>query len=85
MTNRPAKIIPIRPDLSPWEKQEIAALAFEYWLARGFRDGSPEEDLLRAEWEVARAARRRKSQERMDAPAGARARIVAIGPDNSAA
>ena len=26
----------------------IADLAYEFWLARGFRDGSPEEDLLRA-------------------------------------
>jgi len=25
-----------------------AALAYEFWLARCFRDGSPEEDLLRA-------------------------------------
>ena len=29
-------------------QEEIAALAYEFWLARGFRDGSPEEDLLRA-------------------------------------
>jgi hypothetical protein len=25
-----------------------AALAYKFWLARGFRDGSPEEDLFRA-------------------------------------
>jgi hypothetical protein len=29
-------------------QQKIAALAYEFWLERGFRDGSPEEDLLRA-------------------------------------
>jgi len=28
--------------------EKIAALAYEFWLARGFRDGSPEEDLIRA-------------------------------------
>lgn len=28
--------------------EEIVDLAFEFWLAREFRDGSPEEDLLRA-------------------------------------
>ncbi len=31
---------------------EIANLAYDYWLARGFRDGSPERDLLQAVLEV---------------------------------
>jgi hypothetical protein len=32
-----------------WRAQrEIADLAFEFWLERAFRDGSPEEDLYRA-------------------------------------
>ena len=38
---------------SEWlTQQAIADLAFEFWLARGFQGGSPEEDLLRAEQEV---------------------------------
>jgi hypothetical protein len=32
--------------------QEIAALAYEYWQARGCPDGSPEEDWFRAESEL---------------------------------
>ncbi len=40
-------------DLSESEKQEkIAAVAYELWLARAFRDGSPAEDWLRAERKV---------------------------------
>jgi len=30
------------------EPDANSALAYEFWLARCFRDGSPEEDLLRA-------------------------------------
>jgi Protein of unknown function (DUF2934) len=32
--------------------QEIAALAYSYWVARGQQGGSPEEDWLRAEQEL---------------------------------
>jgi len=32
--------------------QQIADLAFSYWLARGFRNGSPERDFLRAVMEI---------------------------------
>ena len=32
--------------------QEIAALAYSYWAARGQQGGSPEEDWLRAEREL---------------------------------
>jgi len=35
---------------------DIAALAYSYWVARGYRDGSPEADWLRAEHELALAA-----------------------------
>jgi hypothetical protein len=45
-------------------QKKIAALAFEFWLARAFRTGSPESDWLRAEQEVrhkAGAAPRRQS------------------------
>src|SRR2546425_568991 len=34
-------------------KQKLAALAYEYWQARGCRDGTPEEDWFRAERENA--------------------------------
>jgi hypothetical protein len=35
------------------QQRQIADLAFEYWQARfGVRDGSPEDDLFRAEREV---------------------------------
>jgi hypothetical protein len=32
--------------------EEIAALAYSYWEARGFQGGSPKEDWLRAEREL---------------------------------
>jgi hypothetical protein len=33
-------------------QEEIAALAYSYWEARGRQDGSPDEDWLRAEREL---------------------------------
>jgi hypothetical protein len=33
-------------------QQQIASLAYSYWVARGSRGGSPEEDWLRAEHEL---------------------------------
>jgi hypothetical protein len=35
-------------NLTPDEQQEIAELAFSFWLARGFRSGSPQEDWIEA-------------------------------------
>jgi hypothetical protein len=32
--------------------EDIAALAYSYWEARGFQGGSPEEDWLRAEQQL---------------------------------
>ena len=48
------KEITIHQDILLTEQQrEIVELAFEYWLARlGVLEGSPEEDLYRAEREV---------------------------------
>lgn len=34
------------------QQAEIAARAFELWLTRSFRNGSPQEDWLQAQWEV---------------------------------
>jgi len=33
--------------------QEIAKLAYSFWVARGYQGGSPEEDWLRAEQQLA--------------------------------
>jgi len=35
-------------NVAPAQQRKIATLAFKLWLARGFRDGSPQEDWLRA-------------------------------------
>jgi hypothetical protein len=35
-------------------QREITALAFKLWLARGFQNGSPQEDWLKAQREVGR-------------------------------
>ena len=40
----------------PETQEQIATRAFQLWLARGFRNGSPQEDWLRAQREVKRAA-----------------------------
>jgi hypothetical protein len=40
-------------DFSPTQ-QDIAALAYTYWAERGFSDGNPEHDWLRAETELRR-------------------------------
>jgi hypothetical protein len=41
----------VTPDNCP-SQEDIAALAYSYWEARGFQGGSPEEDWLRAEQEL---------------------------------
>jgi hypothetical protein len=37
--------------------EEISALAYSYWADRGYADGCPEQDWLRAEAELRRRAR----------------------------
>ena len=60
------KVVPIHPGISATQEgREIADLAYQYWLARCFRDGSPEEDWLAAVREV-----RAKGVMPMPKPAG---------------
>jgi hypothetical protein len=50
MATQATKITSILQNLSEWENQQrVAALAYNLWLARGFRRGSPETDWLRAD------------------------------------
>jgi len=46
-------------NIAPAKQREIAALAFNLWLDRGFQNGSPQEDWLRAQREVGRQERLR--------------------------
>lgn len=39
------------------DREQIARLAYSYWVARGFQGGSPDEDWLRAEEELGRQAK----------------------------
>jgi len=55
------KVIEIRAASSISERRQIADLAYEYWLARGFRSGSPEQDLLSAMLEVTFRDRRQRT------------------------
>jgi hypothetical protein len=49
MPKQNPRVIPIRRDiLASGEDRDAVDLAFKLWLARGFRDGSPEEDLFTA-------------------------------------
>jgi hypothetical protein len=53
MENQETTLASTLPDLSESEKQQkIAALAYEFWLARNFRNGSPATDWLRADQQV---------------------------------
>jgi hypothetical protein len=39
---------------APAKQREVAALAYKLWFARGFQNGSPQEDWLRAQRGVGR-------------------------------
>ena len=53
MASGSPKTISILPDLREAERQQtIAAFAFDLWLARDFRRGSPARDWLRAQRKV---------------------------------
>jgi len=53
MSNQGVKMTSTPPGFSVSdEQQKIATLAYELWLARAFRGGSPAEDWLRAEIQV---------------------------------
>jgi hypothetical protein len=53
MCNDSLNVIPIRRGIIVSEAdQEVVDFAYNLWLARGFRGGSPEEDLLNAVREV---------------------------------
>jgi hypothetical protein len=49
-----ALAVPEKPPMAL--PQQIAALAYSYWEARGCQGGSPEEDWLRAEQQLTAAA-----------------------------
>lgn len=59
--------------VDPPAHDEIAALAYSYWEARGYHGGSAEEDWLRAEEEV------RKRHIQMRAPTDSRAAATGAG------
>jgi len=46
-------------NIAPTGQREIARLAYKFWLARCFQNGSPQEDWLRAPREVSRPKTRR--------------------------
>jgi len=53
MSTQATKITATVPELSEWENQQkIAALAYQFWLARAFQKGSPEADWLRADRKI---------------------------------
>ncbi|MBX5496223.1 MAG: DUF2934 domain-containing protein [Bryobacteraceae bacterium] len=49
------------PAIQPPDREEIAALAYQYWLEGGRREGTAEEDWIRAEQELLRQRMTRAS------------------------
>jgi hypothetical protein len=54
--NRPTPSVAAMPETEPTQeapsREQIAILAYSYWVARGYQGGSPEADWLRAEQEL---------------------------------
>lgn len=44
-------------NIAPAKQRQIAALAYNLWLARGFQNGSPQEDWLRAQRQICQPRR----------------------------
>lgn len=53
------KAVVVGRDVTAFDHDEIAALAYEFWQARGCPFGSPEEDWFRAERELRDRASKR--------------------------
>jgi hypothetical protein len=51
-TSTPAAMAESVAELYSPAQEEIAALAYSYWVTRGYQGGCPEEDWLRAEREL---------------------------------
>jgi hypothetical protein len=51
-TTTPAAMVESGASPNSPAQEEIAALAYSYWVTRGYHGGSPEEDWLRAEREL---------------------------------
>jgi hypothetical protein len=56
-TKRSAAIVAATPETQSMQdvhsREQVASLAYSYWVARGCQGGSPEADWLRAEQELA--------------------------------
>ena len=55
-TAAPVAALAAHPAPAAPSREQIASLAYSYWKARGCQGGSPEQDWLRAERELAAAA-----------------------------
>ncbi|HTT61043.1 MAG TPA: DUF2934 domain-containing protein [Bryobacteraceae bacterium] len=53
--SRPARVCDkfVTERISPAKQRKIAVLAYQLWVTRGFQDGSPQEDWLRAQRVIA--------------------------------
>ncbi len=50
--SRKVSVETISPETQSVAQEEIARLAYSYWVGRGYESGNPEEDWLRAEREL---------------------------------
>jgi Protein of unknown function (DUF2934) len=52
-SSKPSAAVASSPNPESIDREAVAMLAYSYWEARGYEAGSPEEDWLRAEQELA--------------------------------